>query len=47
MTALGTSLGIVAYMALFATVGFVFLFVNLLVGRLLRPANPHAEKLEI
>jgi len=47
MTALGTSLGIVAYMALFATVGFIFLFANLLVGRLLRPSNPHAEKLEI
>lgn len=47
MTSLGTSLGIVAYMALFATVGFVFLFVNLLVGRLLRPSNPHQEKQEI
>ena len=47
MTALGSSLGIVAYMALFATVGFVFLFANLLVGRLLRPSNPHVEKLEI
>src|SRR6478609_7964929 len=47
MTALGSSLGIVAYMAAFATVGFVFLFANLLVGRLLRPSNPHTEKLEI
>ena len=47
MTSLGTSLGIVAYMALFATVGFVFLFANLLLGRLLRPSNPHQEKLEI
>lgn len=47
MTALGSSLAIVAYMALFATVGFIFLFANLLVGRLLRPSNPHAEKLEI
>lgn len=46
-SALGSSLGIVAYMALFATVGIIFLFVNLLVGRLLRPSNPHAEKLEI
>ena len=34
-------------MALFATVGFIFLFANLLIGRLLRPSNPHAEKLEI
>src|SRR6186713_264049 len=47
MTALGSSLGIVAYMAAFATVGFVFLFANLLVGYLVRPADPHAEKLEI
>ena len=47
MTALGSSLAIVAYMALFATVGIIFLFANLLVGRLLRPSNPHAEKLEI
>ena len=47
MTAIGSSLGIVAYMALFATVGFIFLFANLLIGRLLRPSNPHAEKLEI
>jgi NADH-quinone oxidoreductase subunit A len=38
---------IVAYLALFAGVGFVFLFVNLLVGKFLRPANPHPEKTEI
>lgn len=42
-----SSLAIVAYMALFAVAGIAFLFVNLLVGKLLRPANPHAEKLEI
>src|SRR5512145_2533587 len=42
-----SSLAIVAYMALFAAVGIGFLFVNLLVGKFLRPANPHAEKLEI
>src|SRR4051794_25287307 len=47
MTALGTSFGIVAYMALFATVGFIFLFLNLLVGWFLRPYDPHPEKLEI
>lgn len=46
-TALGTGIGIVAYMALFAGVGIVFLFVNLLVGRFLRPDNPEPEKLEI
>jgi len=45
--AIASSLGIVAYLALFAAVGIVFLFVNLLVGRLVRPHDPHAEKLEI
>jgi NADH-quinone oxidoreductase subunit A len=46
-TALGTSLGIVAYLTLFTAVGFVFLFVNLLLGRFVRPCNPSPEKLEI
>jgi NADH-quinone oxidoreductase subunit A len=41
------SVGVVAYLALFAGVGVIFLFVNLLVGRFVRPADPHAEKLEI
>ena len=45
--ALDGSIGVVAYLALFGGVGFVFVFVNLLVGRLFRPANPHEEKLEI
>jgi NADH-quinone oxidoreductase subunit A len=45
--AIGSSLGIVAYMAIFALTGVVFLFVNLLVGWFLRPHDPHAEKLEI
>jgi NADH-quinone oxidoreductase subunit A len=45
--AIASSVGIVAYMALFALVGIAFLFVNLLVGKLLRPHDPHAEKLEI
>ena len=45
--AVTSSLGIVAYLALFATVGIVFLLVNLLVvGRFVRPQNPHPEKLE-
>jgi NADH-quinone oxidoreductase subunit A len=44
---MSTSIGIVAYLALFAGVGVLFLFVNLLVGRLVRPADPHVEKLEI
>ena len=38
---------IVGFLALFAGVGVVFLFVNLLVGWLVRPANPHEEKQEI
>src|SRR5947207_7175585 len=45
--AVASSLGIVAYMALFALAGIAFLFVNLLVGKLLRPHDPHPEKLEI
>src|SRR5438034_2090016 len=44
---IGSSLGIVIYLALFALTGIVFLFVNLLVGMLLRPHDPHPEKLEI
>tara|TARA_B100000029_G_scaffold168399_1_gene164547 strand:- start:3300 stop:3983 length:684 start_codon:yes stop_codon:yes gene_type:complete len=40
-------LAVVAYLSLFAGVGLVFLFANLLVGRFVRPANPHQEKLEI
>jgi NADH-quinone oxidoreductase subunit A len=47
MTALDTSVSLVAYLALFASVGVIFLFVNLLVGRFLRPNNPTPEKLEI
>jgi NADH-quinone oxidoreductase subunit A len=42
-----TPTSIVAYLALFAGVGFLFLLVNLLIGRLIRPRNPHAEKLEV
>jgi NADH-quinone oxidoreductase subunit A len=42
-----SSLSIVAYLALFSGAGFVFLFVNLLLGRFLRPADPHPEKLEV
>jgi NADH-quinone oxidoreductase subunit A len=43
---LPSSLGIVAYLALFAVFGFLFVFTNLLVGRFLRPSDPHDEKLE-
>jgi NADH-quinone oxidoreductase subunit A len=45
--AIASSLGVVAYLALFAAVGIGFLFVNLLVGKFLRPHDPHPDKLEI
>lgn len=45
--AVSSSLGIVAYLALFATVGIIFLLANLILGRFVRPNNPHEEKLEI
>lgn len=38
---------IAAYIALFAITGFLFLFVNLLVGWLVRPRLPNQEKLEV
>ena len=38
---------IAAYLALFTVVGFVFLCSNLLLGWLLRPRSPNAEKLEV
>ena len=37
---------IVAYLALFGTVAFLFLWVALLLGKLLRPKVPTAQKLE-
>jgi NADH-quinone oxidoreductase subunit A len=37
---------IVAYLTLFIMVGFIFLFVALLLGRLFRPISPSAEKSE-
>jgi NADH-quinone oxidoreductase subunit A len=47
MSGMDSSIAIVAYLALFASVGLLFLFVNLLVGSFVRPNNPHPEKLEI
>ena len=47
MSALGESVHIVLYLALFSGAGIIFLFVNLLVGWFLRPHNPFPEKLEI
>lgn len=48
-TALGSSVGAVATLALFVTIGLVFLFLNLLVGKFVRPHNPdaHPEKGDI
>jgi NADH-quinone oxidoreductase subunit A len=45
--AMASSIGIVAYLALFAAVGILFLFVNLLLGRFLRPSYPSQEKREV
>jgi NADH-quinone oxidoreductase subunit A len=47
LSSIDASVSVVAYLALFAGVGFVFVFANLLVGRFLRPSDPHAEKQEI
>jgi NADH-quinone oxidoreductase subunit A len=44
---MATPTAIVAYLAIFASVGFLFLFVNLLIGRFLRPKEPNFEKLEV
>src|SRR2546428_8608812 len=41
------SIAIVAYLALFVAAGLLFVFVNLFIGRFLRPNDPHAEKREI
>jgi NADH-quinone oxidoreductase subunit A len=38
---------IVGYLALFVGVGLLFVFINLLVGYLVRPKAPNAEKLEV
>jgi NADH-quinone oxidoreductase subunit A len=44
---MATPLAIVAYLALFAVVGFMFLFANLVLGWLVRPRVPNEEKLEV
>jgi len=44
---MATPVAIVAYLGLFAGVAVLFLFVNLLVGRFLRPRLPNKEKLEV
>ena len=45
--ALASSVSITAYLALFMSGGLIFIFANLLIGRFLRPSDPHPEKLEI
>jgi len=44
---MATPTAIVAYLALFASVAAIFLFVNLVIGRLTRPNIPGEEKLEV
>jgi NADH-quinone oxidoreductase subunit A len=44
---MATPTAIAAYVALFALTGFLFLFVNLLLGWLVRPRLPNVEKLEV
>jgi NADH-quinone oxidoreductase subunit A len=44
---MATPTAIAAYVALFALTGFLFLFVNLLVGWLVRPRVPNEEKYEV
>jgi NADH-quinone oxidoreductase subunit A len=42
-----TPLAIAAYLAFFVFAGFIFLFANLLLGKILRPKSPNFEKLEV
>lgn len=42
-----TPTSIVAFLALFTTVGLLFLFVHLCMGYFLRPRSPNTEKLEV
>ncbi len=44
---MATPTAIAAYLLLFLVVGLVFLFVNLLVGHLVRPKDPDPEKLDV
>ncbi len=44
---MATPTAIVAYLGLFAGAAVAFLFVNLLVGKLVRPRLPNREKLEV
>jgi len=44
---MATPTAIVAYLALFASVAAIFLFANLVIGRLTRPNLPSEEKLEV
>jgi len=44
--AFASSVGVAAYLALFAIVGLLFVFANLLIGRFVRASNPTPEKQE-
>ncbi len=47
LLSMATPTEIVAYLALFTAVGFLFLFANLMMGWLVRPKAPNKEKSEI
>lgn len=44
---MATPTAIVAYLMLFSAAAVIFLFANLLIGRLVRPKLPNVEKLEV
>src|SRR5215212_9182668 len=44
---MNSPIALTGYLALFVGLGFLFLFGNLLIGRLVRPKLPNREKLEV
>jgi NADH-quinone oxidoreductase subunit A len=44
---MNSPIAVAGYLALFVGLGFLFLFGNLLIGRLVRPKLPNREKLEV
>lgn len=44
---MATPTAIAGYLTLFVAIGALFLLVNLLVGKLVRPSDPHPDKLDI
>src|SRR5262250_783611 len=39
--------GLVGYLMLFVLIGVGFIFIHLVIGKLIRPAKPHADKLTV